>query len=197
MSNMMNDLAHRLAPFEPANENDRRMRALYFATALGVKSVRLVGEWIDYCLKPGSFGKPDFDRDTLEKELHHEAVKELLGLSIWLTMVDQLDSEVPKWLRDFFVDCWWASDELYPQPSSRNIMREYQGNLGVKEVCRAVSSKLCHKLGLGSTKGDAPLVLGEMLWEAGPSRADLLVFALSQPLDALDNDIETLRRGAV
>lgn len=187
-------LLSELSSYEPADEIDRKSRALYFATALGVRSVRIVREWMDYCLSPGSYGnEPDYDRSLLKEELHHESVKELLGLSIWLTMVDQLESEVPQWLRDFFIDCWWAADELYPQPSSREIMRQYYGHLSVKEVCSAVSASLCERLGLGGTKGDAFMVLGEMLWEAGPARADLLRFALRKTLEELDADIHSMR----
>ncbi|HEY9788482.1 MAG TPA: hypothetical protein V6D17_24040 [Candidatus Obscuribacterales bacterium] len=187
-------LLAKLEEVAPDDPQELRHRALYYATVLGVRCVKLVTEYVDYCLSPSETGeKPEFKRSDLSQEVHHEAVKELLGLSIWLTMVDQLGGNVPKWLREFFLECWALADKLYPKPSSREIMQTYNTNLRVKDVCQSISSRLCYKLGLGNTKGDACLILGELLWEAGPVRADLLLFSLSQPLEVLDEDVNSLR----
>jgi len=184
----------KLAKHRPASEQDRWRRALYFSTAVGIRCLDLLSDYMRYCLRPNRMGEtPNYEVTKESAGLHHEAVKELLGLSIWLTMVDQLEGDVPKWLREFFLDCWAAADKLYPEPSSREIMNLYENELGTERVCDAVSARLCYKLNLEDTKGDACIKLGEMLQDAGPARADFLFYSLSATLDALDKSIDQLK----
>lgn len=189
-----NALCAKLDRYRPVSENDRWRRSLYFSTAVGIRCLDLLSDYMRYCLRPNRMGEsPDYPVTESSTELHHQAVKELIGLSIWLTMVDQLDGEVPQWLREFFIDCWAAADKLYPEPSSQEIMTIYEDALGAESVCEAVSKRLCYKLELEDTKGDACLKLGEMLQEVGAARADLLFYALSATHDALDKSIEQLK----
>jgi len=184
----------KLSKHRPLDQQDRWRRALYFSTAIGIRCLDLLSDYMRYCLRPNRMGQtPDYAVTEKAAEIHHEAVKELLGLSIWLTMVDQLQGDVPRWLRDFFLDCWAAADKLYPDPSSREIMALYEEEYGVEKVCDAVASRLCYKLNLEDTKGDACIKLGEMLQSAGPARADLLFYALSASLEALDKSIDQLK----
>lgn len=184
----------KLQNHRPADELDRWRRALYFSTAIGIRCLDLLSDYMRYCLRPNRMGEtPDYPINEQAAEVHHQAVKELLGLSIWLTMVDQLDGEVPLWLREFFIDCWAAADRLYPDPSSQEIMTLYENQLGVDKVCEAVASRLCYKLELEDTKGDACIKLGEMLRDNGKARADLLFYALSAGHDALDKSIDQLK----
>ncbi len=184
----------KLDKHRPKDEQDRWRRALYFSTAIGIRCLDLLSDYMRYCLRPNRMGeRPDYPMSEESTKLHHQSVKELLGLSIWLTMVDQLDGEVPQWLREFFIDCWAAADRLYPEPSSQEIMHLYENELGAEKVCEAVSTRLCYRLELEDTKGDACIKLGEMLQGVGPARADLLFYALSAPHDALDQSIDRLK----
>lgn len=193
-SNSANSFYQKLHSHQPADERDRWRRALYFSTAVGIRCLDLLSDYMRYCLRPNRMGEsPDYPLTENSSEIHHEAVKELLGLSIWLTMVDQLEGEVPYWLREFFIDCWSAADKLYPDPSSQEIMTLYENQLGVDKVCEAVSSRLCYKLELEDTKGDACIKLGEMLRDNGKTRADLLFYALSADHGALDKSIDQLK----
>jgi hypothetical protein len=193
-SSPSNSFYRKLHSHQPADERDRWRRALYFSTAVGIRCLDLLSDYMRYCLRPNRMGeKPDYPVTENSAEVHHEAVKELLGLSIWLTMVDQLEGEVPYWLREFFIDCWSAADKLYPDPSSQEIMTLYENQLGVDKVCETVSSRLCYKLELEDTKGDACIKLGEMLRDNGKTRADLLFYALSADHEALDKSIDQLK----
>ncbi len=187
-------LYRKLHNHQPADERDRWRRALYFSTAIGIRCLDLLSDYMRYCLRPNRMGEtPDYPINDESAEVHHQAVKELLGLSIWLTMVDQLDGDVPGWLREFFIDCWAAPDKLYPDPSSQEIMSTYENELSSENVCEAVSTRLCYKLELEDTKGDACIKLGEMLRDNGQARADLLFYALSAPHNALDKSIDQLK----
>lgn len=188
------ELYRKIQNCQPSDEQDRWHRALYFSTAVGIRCLDLLSDYMRYCLRPNRMGEsPDYPITDDSAEVHHQAVKELLGLSIWLTMVDQLDGDVPLWLREFFIDCWSAADRLYPEPTSQEIMQIYEDELSPLNVCEAVSSRLCYKLELEDTKGDACIRLGEMLREAGPARADFLFYALSAKHDALDKSIDQLK----
>lgn len=199
MSNMADGpqpktLYQKLEAHRPESDQDRWRRALYFSTALGIRCLDLLSDYMRYCLRPNQQGMlPEYERDESNVTTHHQAVKELIGLSIWLTLVDQLKSDVPPWLRDFFLDCWSAADKLYPEPSSHEIMNLYEDKVGTAKICESVSSRLCYKLKLEDTKGDACIKLGEMLEKAGPIRSDLLLYAMSAPLDALDKSIDQLK----
>ncbi|HNB25265.1 MAG TPA: hypothetical protein PKZ32_22780 [Candidatus Melainabacteria bacterium] len=189
-----NNFYKKLQKYQPTDESDRWRRALYFSTAIGIRCLDLLSDYMRYCLRPNTMGEtPDYSMSEKSPEIHHQAVKELLGLSIWLTMVDQLQGDVPLWLREFFIDCWAAADKLYPCPSSQEIMTLYENQLGADKICEAVSSRLCYKLELEDTKGDACIKLGEMLQENGKARADLLFYALSAKHDALDKSIDQLK----
>lgn len=193
-SELTNSFYRKLHNHRPEDERDRWRRALYFSTAIGIRCLDLLSDYMRYCLRPNQMGEaPDYPINAESAEVHHQAVKELLGLSIWLTMVDQLEGDVPHWLREFFIDCWAAADKLYPEPSSQEIMTLYENQLGSEKVCEAVSSKLCYKLELEDTKGDACIKLGEMLRDNGKARADLLFYALSAKHDALDKSIDQLK----
>jgi len=193
-SEPVNSLYKKLHNHQPEDERDRWRRALYFSTAIGIRCLDLLADYMRYCLRPNQMGEaPDYPISDESAEVHHQAVKELLGLSIWLTMVDQLEGDVPLWLREFFIDCWSAADKLYPAPSSQEIMTLYENQLGVDKVCEAVSSRLCYKLELEDTKGDACIKLGEMLRDNGKARADLLFYALSANHEALDKSIDQLK----
>lgn len=187
-------LYQKLDAHRPENDQERWRRALYFSTALGIRCLDLLSDYMRYCLSPNQYGLlPEYHRGDENAIAHHQAVKELIGLSIWLTMVDQLGGDVPSWLRDFFLDCWASADKLYPEPSSHVIMNLYEDKLGTVKICESVSSRLCYKLKLEDTKGDACIKLGEMLSKAGPIRSDLLLYAMSAPLDALDKSIDQLK----
>lgn len=193
-SELTNSFYRKLHNHRPEDERDRWRRALYFSTAIGIRCLDLLSDYMRYCLRPNQMGEaPDYPINAESAEVHHQAVKELLGLSIWLTMVDQLEGDVPHWLREFFIVCWAAADKLYPEPSSQEIMTLYENQLGSEKVCEAVSSKLCYKLELEDTKGDACIKLGEMLRDNGKARADLLFYALSAKHDALDKSIDQLK----
>jgi len=126
----------------------------------------------------------------LTMEQYSEAVKELLSISIWLTLFEQIGHEIPEWFKEFILLCHGISDKVHAKPTAKEIQHKYSLNSPVHEICQQASVNLCMQLDLGNTVDDALLYLGYLLETERQTRLELLFFAFTEPIQKLDERIK-------
>jgi hypothetical protein len=180
-------------PFEitekhrPADDTEFRARVLFLTAGIGILGSKLLKDYIDHCDKASGT-----DTETsLTMEQYSVTVKELLTISIWLTLFEQAATRtLPMWFKDFVLACHNVADKVQPKPTSKETDDKYNFESPIPEICQQVSINLCMQLNLGATANDALIYLGDLLLQAKPERAELLEFALTQPVAALDKRIK-------
>ncbi|HEY9713429.1 MAG TPA: hypothetical protein V6C72_08155 [Chroococcales cyanobacterium] len=176
----------------PQTPEEQQARALFLTAGLGILCSKTLKAYMDHCDRerltdPGQKGvKQDMTMDQ-----YSQAVKELLGISIWLTLFEQVAAGgVPEWFKEFIVICHAISDKVYATPTAKEIQTKYDLNMPLNEVCQQASINLCLQLDLGGTVNDALIYLGELLERGKQNRIELLTFALTEPLSKLDERIK-------
>jgi hypothetical protein len=173
----------------PVDETDSRARILFLTAGIGILSSKLLKDYMDHCdaavidLGPKS-------ETAITMEQYSATVKELLTIGIWLTLFEQADHEIPQWFKEFVIGCHAVADKVQPKPTAKETDERYDLNAPIPEICTEVAINLCMQLNLGATANDALIYLGELLMTAKPARAELLEFALTQSVPALDQRIK-------
>jgi len=169
----------------PQQGQDLGARALFLTAGLGILCSRLLKLYLDHCESDGKKAEP-----AIKMEEYTACVKELLSISIWLVLFEQIGNDVPEWFKDFTVNCHSIADKVQPQPTAKDIQSRYALGSPIADICMQLSINLCMQLRLGATTNDAMLYLGELVLRAKPERNELLEFALTQPLTSLDERIK-------
>jgi hypothetical protein len=173
----------------PVDETDSRARILFLTAGIGILSSKLLKEYMDHCDEAViNLGTKPESGTTMEQ--YSATVKELLTIGIWLTLFEQADHEIPTWFKEFVINCHAVADRVQPNPTAKETDEKYNLNAPIPEICTEVAINLCMQLNLGATANDALIYLGELLQKAKPERAELLEFALTQPVAALDQRIK-------
>lgn len=174
---------------QPATETELTERALFLSTALGMQCTHLVRAYVAHCEKHIKEGDqtPDVSREGFS-----EAVKEVLCLSIWMTLYEHAEAQAdpPEWFKAFLAQSLTLSDRLYPTPQAKELMAKYKLSDGVELACQLASMNVCHRLSLGSTAPDASIYLAQLLLQDEKKRAEILKTALTLPVSELDNLIQ-------
>jgi hypothetical protein len=169
----------------PQEGQDYRARALFLTAGLGILCSRLLKNYIDHCEADGKKAEPAISMDE-----YTLAVKEILSISIWLTLFEQsAHATIPEWFKSFIIDCHNIADKVQPNPPAKEIQTRYTLGSPMPEICLQLSFNLCNQLRLGTTANDAMLYLGEITMRTVPDRNELLQFALTAPVAALDERI--------
>jgi hypothetical protein len=177
------------ANLAPADLKSENARAMAFVTLLSMECSSMLTYYINYCKGIQKTSETNGALSPEKLGLQREAVKELVCQSIYVTLADQAEPDVPDWLKHFGLTCWALADELIPQPSSQSILDKY-ANIGlVDDNYQATSFNLCMKLGLGETRPNALLFLGEMMQYRQGERNRLLHLSLTEPEAKLDGII--------
>jgi hypothetical protein len=178
------------AGMAPGSDKERRERAVCFVTVTGLVSLRLFRQYLDHC------EVVDFEKDEtpepLEAQQHERSIKEIISISLWLTLVDQHQSNgagAPEFLKEFMVDCYAVADILYPEPRAKAVLDAYPSDQPPGVTCRLFSENMYSKLGRGKGVADAPVFLGQMLIDTRLDRARLLYDSLSQAMEDLHRRI--------
>jgi hypothetical protein len=175
---------HITPDFEPASDESRRDRALFFATALSIFCAKAIRSLIAHCEK-GS-GKANLMSD-IPDDVQSEAIKELVCITLLVALLEQKERET-EWLKRYFEDCWKVADQLFSSPPTPVILEALSG-LAPDDLCQIGSMNLCVKLGLGSTVEDASIYIAALLASSQSFRAELLLFGLGAPIGELDKYI--------
>ena len=181
-----------LEKHRPSDATDDRARALFVTAALGIVCSKTLKEYMDHCDEAGSESGAPKVGEALTMETYSGAVKELLSISIWLTLFEQVGSEIPEWFKLFILECHAIADRVQPTPTSKQIEQKYNLNAPIYDICTDVSISMCNQLNVGATVHDAMLYLGDLLMRSGRERKELLEFGLTQPVAVLDERIKQI-----
>lgn len=177
---------------KPIDDAEFRARVLFLTAGVGILGSRILKEYIDHCdAAATASGTPTETQINMDD--YSKTVKELLTISIWLTLFEQAavgGRTLPAWFKDFILACHNVADKVQPKPTAREVDERYQLDAAIPDICTQVSINLCMQLNLGSTAPDALIYLGELLLREKPARAELLEFALTQPVADLDKRIK-------
>jgi len=175
---------HVTPDFQPASDESRRDRALFFATAVSIFCAKAIKSLITHCEK-GS-GKTNLMAD-IPDDVQSEAIKELVCITLLVALMEQQERETV-WLKAFFEDCWKVTDQLFSAPPTHMVVDALSG-LGPEDLCQIGSMNLSVKLGLGGTVEDASIYIAALLAGSESFRAELLLFGLGAPIAELDKYI--------
>ena len=181
-----------LEKHRPSDATDDRARALFVTAALGIVCSKTLKEYMDHCDEGSAASGSAPVGDKLTTETYGAAVKELLSISIWLTLFEQLGSDLPEWFKNFILECHAIADKVQPAPSSKQIEQKYNLNAPILDICTDVSINMCNQLDVGATAHDAMLYLGDLLAKSRKERKELLEFGLTQPVAVLDERIKQI-----
>lgn len=174
----------------PTEENDYRARVLFLTAGLGILCSKILKEYMDHCDKAVVDSGNHKVQPNMTMEDYSAAVKELLAVSIWLTLFEQANHPIPDWFKRFVLDCQTVADKVQPKPTTEEINKKYNLNSPLIELCTEVSINICNQLNLGATANDAMIYISELLTNTKDDRRQLLQFGLTQPVAALDARIK-------
>ena len=171
-----------LEKFRPQSDQDAWERAVFFATASAALSSNILSSYIRYCLA----NDPPESTFVLEDQTYTITTKEILTLNLWLVLCEQCGPQVPDWFRDFIYLSFQVADEISSAPKVKEVFASYSMEAGPVMATQNLSMIVCHRLGLGATRPEAALALADLILDCSGHRLDLLKFALSQSIMALD-----------
>jgi hypothetical protein len=126
----------------------------------------------------------------MTEDEYRSVIKELLSLSILMTLVEQArEGERTEWLDNFFQRIFVSADHLYPKPTAEAVIDQYAPEVDLSDTCLAVAMSLGYKLQLPSDN-DVTMGVGQRLFEAKHDRSTILRDALK----ASAGDLERLVR---
>ena len=171
----------------PGLESELKRRALYFCTALGINSARIIRQALSgWAVK---YGASTANREWSSTELS-QAVKELLCVELVLVLEDYGGERAPPWLTQFILLTLAYVDEFYPGLKSTEIADACKKEVDSRVLSTHVIMRIVDRLSLDT--GSAMVVAAALESTFGEERdvkAEVLGFALTQPLDLLDEQI--------
>lgn len=172
-----------LAPTDLQSEN---ARAMAFTTLLSMECSSMLTYYVNFCKGIETTSETNGALSPEKLGQQREAVKELVCQSIYITLADQANPDVPDWLKHFGLTCWALADELIAEPTSQSILDKYADIALVDDNYQATSFNICMKLGLGNTKPNALIFLGQLMQNREPERNRLLHLCLTETEAKLD-----------
>lgn len=186
-----------LEKFRPQSEQDAWERAVFFATASAALSSNILSSYIRYCLANESVGEARESGFAMDDEAYSITTKEILTLSLWLVLCEQCGPQIPDWFRSFVYLAFQVADQIGPTPTVKEVFASYSMEAGPVLATQNLSMIVCHRLGLGATRPEAALALADLILDCNGHRADLLKFALTQSIMALDAWVADMRPRAL
>jgi len=170
---------------KPVDDRDGWERAVFLATAMAALSSNILSSYIRYCLEGGKEGSVPLPFEVADAS-YALTTKEILTFNLWLVICEECGAEVPPWFRDYIYTAFQVADQLSQEPTVKSIFEQYPMESGPIAVSQAMSMIVCHRLGLGATKAEAALALGDFILDCSGRRQDLLKFSLTESIMALD-----------
>lgn len=193
---LQHTLLSELELHKPTDERDGWERAVFLSTAMAALSSNILSSYIRYCLEGGEEGTVPLPFEVADAS-YNLTTKEILTLNLWLIICEQCGAEVPEWFRDYIYTTFQVADELCEEPSVKTIFEQYPMESGPIAVSQALSMIVCHRLGLGATKAEAALALGDFILDCNTRRQNLLKFSLTESIMALDAWVADMKPQAI
>jgi len=178
---------------KPKSSEEFGDRYAYYTSAILYACTDLIQSGI-LAFRDGQFGNAlqlSATRDFTDEEFG-SAVKELCCVSIYLAVLEQGGEAAPPWLVEFLFASLRATDKLAHGPRSREIMQMHEFTAGIEAICQDAAIGACRSLGLGEASLKAAEPIESYLKSNAPYRAELLRFALTEPVEALQQHIQSL-----
>lgn len=183
---------------EPEDGEDLLRRSLFYCHCLHLYSKRT----LELLLNRADAGEFDPDMDgqiALVSDWQLESIYKLITcISLHMAGLDNIGGDAPAWLIEFFSGAARETDELFPNPLAIDIIARH-GSWKREKMIRDVVRHVCEILGFEEEQSEspdaAPLFSAELrrfLAESANYRSELLLFALSQPPEALRRQLEML-----
>ena len=177
-------------------DDEKSKRALYFCVQLARHCLELIQQLVSdfrpvkvegggtspQVLQAGGNGTSP---QMLEAEYRH-VVKELLALSILMTLVQQSrEGDRSEWLDNFFQRVFSSADHIYSKPTCEAVFELYAPEAQLSDMCLAIAMSLGYKMHLPSDN-EVTMGVGLRLFEAQHDRSTILRDALKAAAGDLD-----------
>jgi hypothetical protein len=141
--------------------------------------------------RAGQFGEgvKSAAAQPLTKSDQFAAIKNLSAAFIYLMMVDYVPLS-PEWLKDFLSTTARSLDRVVEGPTVREILMSHSGVTGYG-ITQEAASEVSRALHFQKVSGEFSAPLQEFLENSKPLRTELLMFALLEPVDELNRQLES------
>jgi hypothetical protein len=174
---------------QPQDDDDRNRRSLFYCHCLHLYTKRLLDLMVNRA-DAGEFGEPVATSVPLLADWQLESASKILTcINLHLAGLDHGGSDSPAWLLYFFSEAMTEADELFPEPSAMEIIAKH-GSWKREKMIRDVATHVREVLGFTDDVEKLQHELEANLQASNTYTAELLLFALSQPPDALRRHLE-------
>jgi hypothetical protein len=176
---------------QPKDDEDRNRRALFYCHCIHAYSKRTLDLLLTRA-DSGEFGEALQEQIPLLNDWQLEsAYKILTCISLHMAGLDHGGNEAPTWLIYFFSEAAQETDELFPEPPAIEIIGKH-GSWKREKMVSDVAKHASQLLGLTEGAEQFQSTLAQVLVQSTTYRAELLLFGLSQPPEALRRHLEML-----
>lgn len=183
---VIDEIKREVAALPTPGPNERTRRAIFFATALGFDCIELLSSF------KASLQKSGKQAETGAAKIEfNSAVKELIGLSLYLTLLDLGGCESDSWLQKFILDGLVASDNLNPLPPAQDVLKHYERFDNESDACAAAASRVHALLNPTERNSPASKTLKDLILRESAKRRLLLKSALLEPFETLDESVQS------
>lgn len=178
---------------QPAGSEDQLRRALFYCHCLHQYSKRTLELLIIRC-DNGEFGPLVQEQVPLLSASQLESCYKLLTcISLHMTGLDNSLDSASDWLLEFFSAAAGETDELFESPTAMSIIQKH-GSWKRDKMIHDAATDVCQILNFSEDNESFHQQLEQFLVETASYRSELLLFALSQPIEALRRHLDSLDR---
>lgn len=179
---------------QPADAEEANKRALYYCHSVYLCCKQQITSLLKHA-GAGNLGAPA--RDALiagVSEWSANSATKILTC-VWLDMIvmSRCANGAQPWLVEFLFEALRETDELFPNPSAEDIMAKYVG-LSHYRMLEDTVEHVQRVIGFPPDAYAAASLLKRFLAESQAMGDELLVFALSQPGQALRDHLQMLEQ---
>jgi len=178
---------------KPVDDTESSLRAVYFASTLTIACLDFIQSIIASC-RNGQYGEElaKAALNVIPDKAFQSAVKEITCVSVHLTMLDQGGETAFDWLKQFIWLTIEASDQMLKEPSAASIIKMHESANGFDSTCYQASVNAIDQLNFSANKQSLLDPVRIFLLSNRQYRAQLLQYALSQPIDILETHIQSM-----
>lgn len=176
---------------QPLDDNDRNRRAMFYCHCLNLYGRRIL-ELLINRVDAGEFGEQLSEQLSTLGDWQLEAAAKIWAVvNLHMAGVDHGGTDSPAWLLYLFSEAMAEADQLFTEPPAIEIIRRH-GSWKREKMIKDVAADVLDTLGLKHGGEKVQVELQGLLEASTPYRAELLMFALSQPPEALRRHLEML-----
>lgn len=176
---------------QPVDDDDRNRRAMFYCHCLNLYGRRIL-ELLINRVEAGEFGDEPCEQIATMGDWQLEAAAKIWAcINLHLAGLDHGGADSPAWLLYLFSEAMQEADELFTEPPAIEIIAKH-GSWKRERMIKDVAAHVAETLGLKDGAEKVRQELAGLLQASTPYRAELLMYALSQPPEALRAHLEML-----